>query len=64
MLKKWLSYREADLLKRALTPDEARYVTGMVRRLTALLLLAPVLDANYATVQAAPETWPVMEERV
>jgi hypothetical protein len=31
VLKKWLSYREQGVLGRALTPEEARYVTEMVR---------------------------------
>jgi len=47
VLKKWLSYRERDLLGRALTADEARVVTHIARRLAALLLLQPELDANY-----------------
>ena len=53
VMKKWLSYREHDLLGRALTPDEAREVTHMARRLAALLLLAPALDANYAAAKAS-----------
>ncbi len=36
VMKKWLSYREQSLLGRALTPDEAREVTHMARRLAAL----------------------------
>ncbi|HYD70249.1 type ISP restriction/modification enzyme [Azospirillum sp.] len=50
VLKKWLSYREYSLLGRPLTAEEARYVTAMVRRITALLLLGPALDANYRAV--------------
>ena len=38
VMKKWLSYRERPLLGRDLTVDEARYVTGMVRRVAAILL--------------------------
>lgn len=57
VLKKWLSYREAALLGRALTVEEAREVTAMVRRLAALRLLEPALDANYNTVQAVPFSW-------
>jgi hypothetical protein len=52
-MKKWLSYREHDLLRRVLTADEAREVTHMTRRLAALLLLAPALDANYAVAKAS-----------
>ena len=49
VIKKWLSYREKELLKRSLTTDEVRYVTEMARRLAALLALQPDLDANYHT---------------
>jgi hypothetical protein len=58
VLKKWLSYREYDVLGRAITKDEAREFTQMVRRIAALLLLDPVLDANYLAVKAALYTWP------
>ena len=47
VIKKWLSYRERPLLGRDLTVDEARYVTEMARRIAAILLLEPALDANY-----------------
>ncbi len=57
VLKKWLSYREAPLLGRDLTPEEAREVTAMVRRLAALRLLEPALDANYQVVQASAFVW-------
>ena len=52
VIKKWLSYREFDLLGRALTPDEAREVTHMARRIAALILLQPELDRNYQVVKA------------
>ena len=57
VMKKWLSYREHALLGRALTPDEAREVTHMARRIAALLLLQPALDANYAAVKAGTYDW-------
>ena len=57
VIKKWLSYREFDLLGRALTPDEAREVTHMARRIAALILLQPELDKNYAAVKAQPADW-------
>ncbi|WP_439580115.1 type ISP restriction/modification enzyme [Elioraea sp.] len=47
VLKKWLSYREKPLLGRALTPAEVRYVRDTARRLAALRLMGPALDANY-----------------
>jgi Type ISP C-terminal specificity domain len=53
VLKKWLSYREQPLLGRALTPGEVRYVRDVARRLAALRLMAPELDANYRACAAA-----------
>ena len=41
VIKKWLSYREDDLLGRPLTPDEAREVMNMARRIAAIILLQP-----------------------
>ena len=49
VLKNWLSYREAALLGRPLTADEALDFTKHVRRLAALLALHPALDAHYTT---------------
>jgi hypothetical protein len=57
VIKKWLSYREFALLGRALTPDEAREVTHMARRIAALILLQPELDKNYAAVKSATADW-------
>lgn len=58
VMKKWLSYREEKLLGRALTKDEVRYVQEMARRMAAILLLEPALDANYASVKAHTYVWP------
>jgi hypothetical protein len=57
VIKKWLSYREVGLLGRALTPDEAREVTHMARRIAALILLQPELDKNYQAVKSAAADW-------
>lgn len=57
MIKKWLSYRERDLLGRALTNDEAREVTNIARRIAAILDLEPALDANYTAVKQATYAW-------
>jgi hypothetical protein len=54
VLKKWLSYREAALLGRALTADEALDFTKHVRRIAALLALHPQLDAHYAATTKDP----------
>ena len=50
VIKKWLSYRERELLGRGLRPDEAREVTQIARRVAAILLLEPALDASYRAV--------------
>jgi len=57
VIKKWLSYRERELLGRDLNPDEAREVMNMARRIAALLLLQPQLDANYHAITAATHPW-------
>lgn len=58
VIKKWLSYRENDLLGRAITPAEAHYVRDIARRIAAVCLLQPQLDANYAAVKANTHAWP------
>ncbi|MGW3772828.1 type ISP restriction/modification enzyme [Actinomadura verrucosospora] len=50
VLRKWLSYRDKRVLQRDLTLSEVRSFTGMVRRLTSLVLLSSQLDANYLEV--------------
>ena len=47
VLKKWLSYREHSMIERALTLDEAEYVTSTARRLTVLAEMNTELDQNY-----------------
>jgi hypothetical protein len=58
VIKKWLSYREQPLLGRTLTIDEVRYVQEMARRIAAILLLGPALDANYEAVKDHAFAWP------
>jgi predicted helicase len=50
VLKKWLSYREFPLLERPLHPEEAEYFSQVVRRIAAILLLGPALDASYQAI--------------
>ncbi len=57
VIKKWLSYREADLLDRPLTPDEARAVMNMARRITAIILLSTNLDENYQQCKDSSYSW-------
>lgn len=58
VLKKWLSYRERKILGRALRLDEAHYFRDTARRITAICLLQPSLDANYAAIKANTYPWP------
>jgi hypothetical protein len=58
VIKKWLSYREAEILGRGLTTEEAREVTQMARRIAAILLLERELDASYERVKARTYDWP------
>jgi hypothetical protein len=57
VIKKWLSYREAAILGRALKPDEVAYASEMVRRIAAILLLSPTLDANYSASKVDVVEW-------
>jgi len=57
VLKKWLSYRERQVLGRDITKEEAREYTHIVRRIAALLLLEPELDKNYAAINAHCHPW-------
>jgi hypothetical protein len=47
VIKKWLSYRELELLERPLSADEALELTWMARRITALVFMRSMLDKNY-----------------
>jgi hypothetical protein len=58
VIKKWLSYREQKLLGRPMKPEEVEYVTEMVRRIAAILLIQPALDANYREVKSNTYPWP------
>jgi hypothetical protein len=53
VVKKWLSYREFKVLGRPLKIEELTYITEVVRRLKALLLLGSELDANYKACAVA-----------
>lgn len=51
VMKKWLSYREERILGRSLHPEEAYEVMHMARRILAIVLLEPALNANYRAVK-------------
>ena len=53
VVKKWLSYREFRVLGRPLLQEEMTYITEVVRRLKALLLMGESLDANYRAAAAS-----------
>ncbi len=57
VIKKWLSYREHELLGRAFTAEEVCEVTHMARRIAAIVLLQPELDANYRAVKEHCHEW-------
>lgn len=58
VIKKWLSYRERPILGRGLTTDEVRTVTEIARRIAAIILMQPALNANYEAVKKSTYTWP------
>lgn len=62
VIKKWLSYREEELLGRPLTPEEAREVTNMARRIAGIILLQPKLDDNYHAVKASTFDWSAVSD--
>jgi hypothetical protein len=57
VVKKWLSYREENLFGRALKKEEAREVTGMVRRLAAIVLMSDALNSSYAACRDDCIAW-------
>lgn len=58
VLKKWLSYREREIMDRPLAPEEARYITSTARRLAAILLLSAALDDNFNACAATAASLP------
>jgi hypothetical protein len=59
IIKKWLSYREKRVIGRSLTVEEVREVTGMARRIAAIILLQPELNANYHRVTESSYQWEI-----
>lgn len=53
VLKKWLSYRDVSIIGRPLTADEVAHVQSVARRLAAILLMGPELDASFRACAAA-----------
>lgn len=70
VLKKWLSYREftaeptSPLLHRPLPPEEAAYFSQVVRRIAAILLLGPALNASYRAILPTATGLPVLPSSI
>ena len=46
-----------------LKPEEARYFQDVARRIAAMLLLGPELDANYEAIRDNAMAWPPKQTR-
>ena len=57
VLKKWLSYRQRQALGRPLHQAELRAFRDLARRVTALILLGPQLDAYYEQCKSLAGEW-------
>ncbi|WP_072621746.1 type ISP restriction/modification enzyme [Spirulina major] len=57
VIKKWLSYRAEKIIDRPLKQDEFVHVIHTARRLAAILILEPDLDANYHTIKTHLHPW-------
>ncbi len=57
VLKKWLSYRYAPALGRSLSHSELRGFRSLARRVTALVLMGPELDAHYRCACQLAAAW-------
>lgn len=53
VLKKRLSYRDRPILDRPWTGEEVSHVQATARRLVAILLMGPDLDASFRACAAA-----------
>ena len=63
MIKKWLSYRESDVLGRDLHADEARTFSQIARRIAAILLMEDELNASYPRCSTDTWDWQAAAER-
>jgi Type ISP C-terminal specificity domain len=57
VIKKWLSYREEEILGRALNRNEVREMTNIARRIAAIALLEPILNENYEAIKGSTYSW-------
>jgi hypothetical protein len=61
VIKKWLSYRERDLIGRGLRMDEARMVTAIARRIAVIIAMGRTLDRNYTTIKSDGYGWRIAD---
>ena len=59
VIKKWLSYREKEIIGRDLNLSEVEHFTEMVQHITALILMRDRLDRNYEECCDNAYEWPV-----
>ena len=57
VLRKWLSYRDDGVLNRPLTGTEVLHFSGVVRRLTELMMLGPALDLIHDECRSVAVEW-------
>ena len=57
VLKKWLSYREAAVLGRPLTGEEALHFAKTARRIAEILCMGPGLDAAHTLARECAVPW-------
>ncbi|MCK4817846.1 hypothetical protein KA005_18895, partial [bacterium] len=57
VIKKWLSYREKEILGRGLKIEEVHEVMNMARRIADMVLLQPALDKDYTDVKKSTFNW-------
>lgn len=57
VLKKWLSYREATVLGRALSADEVLHFARTARRITEIFCMGPELDKAHAAASQCAVPW-------
>ena len=61
VLKKWLSYRDVSITGRSISADEVAHFQSVARRIAAILLMGPELDANFRACAAAHR--PLVQEQ-
>lgn len=64
VIKKWLSYRDASIIGRELTAKEITHIQSTARRLAAILLMGPELDAAHRACAEAHTPLPTPSETV